>query len=85
MGTDPHGKGVILRGMALRGKGIPNFVEFRQEMREISAIENLCSLKSELKIKIKIKITRMWVNAQRDGRPADCKWRPLFNVAAKFG
>jgi len=28
--------------------------------------------------------TRLWANAQRDGRPAFCRWRPLFN-AAKFG
>ena len=28
--------------------------------------------------------TRMWVNVQRDGRPAEYRWRPLFN-AAKFG
>ena len=28
--------------------------------------------------------TRMWANAQRDGRPAEHGWRPLFN-AAKFG
>ena len=27
--------------------------------------------------------TRMWANAQRDGRPAKYRWRPLFN-AAKF-
>ena len=27
--------------------------------------------------------TRMWANAQRDGRPAKHSWRPLFN-AAKF-
>jgi len=26
----------------------------------------------------------MWANAQRDGRPAECRWRPLCN-AAKFG
>ena len=26
----------------------------------------------------------MWDNAQRDGRPAEYRWRPLFN-AAKFG
>ena len=26
----------------------------------------------------------MWANAQRDGHPAECRWRPLFN-AAKFG
>ena len=29
-------------------------------------------------------ITRMWANAQRDGRLAVYRWRPLFN-AAKFG
>ena len=28
--------------------------------------------------------TRMWATAQRDGRPAEHRWRPLFN-AAKFG
>jgi len=26
----------------------------------------------------------MWVNAQRDGRPAEYWWRPLFN-AEKYG
>ena len=26
----------------------------------------------------------MWANAQRDGRPAEYRWRLLFN-AAKFG
>ena len=29
-------------------------------------------------------ITRMWANAQRDGRPAEYWWRPVLN-AAKFG
>jgi len=28
--------------------------------------------------------TRMWADAQRDGRPAEYQWCPLFN-AAKFG
>jgi len=28
--------------------------------------------------------TRMWANAQPDGRPAEHRWRPLFN-ATKFG
>jgi len=27
--------------------------------------------------------TTMWANAQRDGRPAEYRWRPLLN-AAKF-
>jgi len=25
--------------------------------------------------------TRMWANAQPDGRPAEQRWRPLFNAA----
>jgi len=25
----------------------------------------------------------MWADAQRDGRPAEYRWRPLFNAAAK--
>ena len=29
----------------------------------------------------KSKTTRMWANAQRDGRPAEYRWRPLFNAA----
>jgi len=29
-------------------------------------------------------VTRMWANAERDGRPAKYRWCPLFN-AAKFG
>jgi len=32
----------------------------------------------------KEKELEMWANAQRDGRPAEHKWRRLFN-AAKFG
>jgi len=34
-------------------------------------------------VKLIIKL-EMWANAQRDGRPAEYRWRPLFN-AAKFG
>jgi len=33
---------------------------------------------------LKLSKTRMWANAQPDGRPAKHRWRPLFN-AAKFG
>ena len=32
----------------------------------------------------RVAITRMWANAQRDGRPAEHRWCPVFN-AAKFG
>jgi len=34
--------------------------------------------------RIKKILLEMWANAQRDGRPAEYRWRPLFN-AAKFG
>ena len=30
--------------------------------------------------RIKICKTRMWANAQPDGRPAEHRWRPLFNT-----
>jgi len=40
-----------------------------------------CAARGSLKIQ---DATRMWANAQRDGRPAEYRWRPLFN-AAKFG
>jgi len=41
-------------------------------------------LGEEKKRKKKKERTRMWANAQRDGRFAEHRWRPLFN-AAKFG
>jgi len=34
--------------------------------------------------KLIIALTRMWANAQRDGRPAEYRWQPLFS-AANFG
>ena len=27
-------------------------------------------------------ILEMWANAQRDGRPAEYRWRPLLNAAS---
>ena len=45
----------------------------------IAGLNKLRELRKQFKIK-----TRMWANAQRDGRPAEYRWRPLFN-AAKFG
>ena len=35
-------------------------------------------------IQVLYKVTRMWANAQPNGRPAKHRCRPLFN-AAKFG
>jgi len=39
----------------------------------------MCAIKDTLEKKLE-----MWANAQRDGRPAEYRWRPQFN-AAKFG
>jgi len=36
-----------------------------------------------MELRAEIKKTRMWANAQRDGRPAEYRWCPLLN-AAKF-
>jgi len=41
------------------------------------------NLKSSLAL-MKSYSTRIWANAQRDGRPAEYSWHALFN-AAKFG
>ena len=46
-----------------------DYVDICSEMRDRRGIDD---------------ITRMWANAQPDGRPAEHRWRPLFN-AAKFG
>jgi len=42
------------------------------------------SATAEIRRGKKKKKLEMWVNAQRDGRPAEYRWRPLFS-AAKFG
>jgi len=42
------------------------------------------SSSKEIRWRSMLCITRMWANAHRDGRPAEYRWRPLFN-AAKFG
>ena len=32
-------------------------------------------------LQVENKILEMWANTQRDGRPAEYRWRPLFNEA----
>ena len=41
----------------------------------------LAAVMPYLKIGSITQLTRMWANAQRDGRPAEYRWRPLFNAA----
>jgi len=45
----------------------------------------LASIVRKQKAKIsEMTTTKMWADGQRDGRPAEYRWRHLFN-AAKFG
>jgi len=45
---------------------------------------NIQSPTAEIRRGIKKIELEMWANAQRDGRPVEHRWRPLFN-AAKSG
>ena len=47
------------------------------------ACPTMCSNITQNKHNKTKKKLEMWANAQRDGRPAEYRWRPLFN-AAKF-
>jgi len=72
---------------------IPIFVE--NEYEASSALVKSGQLCGSLTVESSIELVRsykntrnqqirMWANAQRNGRPAEHRWRPLFN-AAKFG
>jgi len=50
-------------------------------LRETSVFYGTSKFVSSAYLNIKLE---MWANAQRDGRPAEYRWRPLLN-AAKFG
>jgi len=46
------------------------------------AIAQICrAISSQLRHASTIRKLEMWANAQRDGRPVEYRWRPLFNVA----
>jgi len=53
-------------------------------MENIDALQELLTVINSNQQTLKAKLTRMWVNAQRGGRPVEYRWLPLFNVA-KFG
>jgi len=55
-----------------------NELKFKN-IRLVQKIRSECSSVKEILSELE-----MWANAQRDGRPAEHRWRPLFN-AAKFG
>jgi len=64
---------------AKTGNSLIKMIAFRSVKTKTKSKVNL-----ELKQLYKVSSTRMWANAQPDGRPAKHRWRPLFN-AAKFG
>ena len=49
-----------------------------------NVVKTAAVLKSRNCLLFKLDSTRMWADAQRDGRAVEYRWRPLFN-AAKFG
>jgi len=65
--------------------------EVALQRAEMRMFKWLCNVKvkdrvpsKELRERLGIDDTRMWANTQRDGHPAEHRWRPLFK-AAKFG
>jgi len=64
-------------------KGMPN-VSYHIAIQPKYRQNVVVSLRMNEKTPENITQLEMWANAQRDGRPAEHRWRPLFN-AAKFG
>jgi len=60
-----------------------NYLHYGDEFLVI-AIQEVTFLPVVVSVSRNAQTTRMWANAQPDGRPAKHRWRPLFN-AAKFG
>jgi len=67
-------------GNAARGCGVIQRCHIEQRSRQF--LENIWEW--AFKFWSYSDTTRMWANAQCDGRPVEYRWRPLFN-AAKFG
>jgi len=68
----------LARGMSRRTMGVyfPGYHSGRCHDSSCRLMNRLC--------RDTVSKLEMWANAQRDGRPAEHRWRPLFN-AAKFG
>jgi len=75
--TDPF---VLKRDVKLQPTNQLSLCTPKQKYNQvISSLVNFLRKHNE-----KIFRTRMWANAQPDGRPVEHRWRPLFN-ATKFG
>ena len=66
----------IRRGKKKKKKKERNY---RMKIYMVSLLHRAAIRRRNYRIKLE-----MWANAQPDGRPAEHRWRPLFN-AAKFG
>jgi len=59
--------------------------QYRRVTDGIAVASTALAMRRAVKINKSYSVeTRMWADAQRDGRPAKYRWRPLLN-AAKFG
>jgi len=47
----------------------------------VVALTAECHTCAKQRCTVRTSLTRMWANAQRDGRPAEYRWHPLFNAA----
>jgi len=54
------------------------------KQRNLTLVGHDSKQTTELPVYLFTTSTRMWANAQCEGRLAEHRWRPLFN-AAKFG
>jgi len=71
---------IIAQMMSMGGEGANKQEQHYQQHTSLSLNYNNLSISVTIRDQKKLE---MWANA-RDGRPADYRWRPLFN-AAKFG
>jgi len=70
--------------MGLLFRAQPNLTHRMLDPSQLTAVGIIINNGSVWKRYGKCIKLEMWANAQRDGRPAEYRWRPLFN-AAKFG
>ena len=79
---------VKVDALVSQGHDIPPFQLSSTMIAQTPVLKAVCSFETNQVSKIQhlllLYTTRMWANAQPDGRPAEHRWRPLFN-AAKFG
>jgi len=62
--------------------GQQTWLTYRPRSRELS-MSTLLSRFENAALSVNIHNTKMWANAQRDGRPAEHRWRPLFNATTR--